>query len=63
MDIETTIRRIRELTPRLLEHDDRTYEQMANDGYELAELVTALDEWLSKGGYAPEAWGLVRPPF
>jgi len=27
-----------------------------NDGEELAELVEALDEWLSKGGFLPVDW-------
>jgi hypothetical protein len=26
-------------------------------GEELAELVKALDEWISKGGFLPSAWG------
>lgn len=37
----------------------RTYlTQSEIDGYaqELAELVEALDEWMSKGGFPPDAW-------
>lgn len=37
--------------------------EVLNDGYwdadtaiALAELVRALDEWLSKGGFLPESW-------
>lgn len=29
---------------------------------ELAELVLALDEWLTKGGFYPDAWGNAPRP-
>lgn len=28
----------------------------SGDAERLADLVEALDEWLSKGGFLPEAW-------
>lgn len=31
-------------------------ERMALAATELADAFTALDEWLSKGGFRPEAW-------
>ena len=36
-----------------------------NDGLLLAELVQALDEWIRRGGFLPDAWKLPelpRPP-
>lgn len=35
--------------------DSDTYDQ-CEDGTRMAELVQALDEWLSKGGHAPIQW-------
>lgn len=32
------------------------YGQVAVLAYELAELVSALDEWLAKGGFLPNRW-------
>lgn len=32
------------------------YGQVAELAYELAELVEALDEWLTKGGFLPTRW-------
>lgn len=45
MDPNATLAAIREITGRD-EHADP----------ELAELVDALDQWLSKGGFLPAAW-------
>ena len=36
---------------RLEEHDD-----LSEDAERLAELVQALDEWLSGGGFLPKDW-------
>lgn len=27
-----------------------------NDGYRLAELIVALNEWIARGGSLPDAW-------
>lgn len=51
MDPNATLARIRELAAQL--------EIDSSDPYvveELAEQFTALDEWLSKGGFKPSAW-------
>ena len=49
MDPNATLARIRELTDpgTVIGHDE---------GAELAELVEALDRWLTRGGPLPEAW-------
>ena len=54
MDPEIVLKRIRQLTRRILESDD--YVNTASTAYELAEKVQALDEWISKGGLLPEDW-------
>lgn len=59
MDPNECLRQIRDLV--------RQVEMSANTGaphfqlaLELAERVTALDEWLTKGGFVPSAWWKVR---
>lgn len=52
MDPNETLRRIRELSRRIL--DDGPLNDHVNE--ELAELCEALDEWLSRGGFLPKAW-------
>ena len=51
MDPVSTLVRIRALVKEFNacnNHDDRHYV-----AYELTELMAALDEWMSKGGYSP----------
>lgn len=55
MDPNATLRRIRELVKELQEPE--------GDGYdtdtlteELTELVSSLDNWLTKGGFLPKQW-------
>lgn len=43
-----------------LEEQLRLAEAILDEGEEgnrLAELVLALDEWIRRGGFLPEAWG------
>lgn len=35
---------------------DRPLVEIAADASRLAELVEALDEWITKGGFLPSAW-------
>lgn len=49
MDPNETLRQIRALYAPGAERTDP-------DGAELSELVQALDEWLSRGGFPPEEW-------
>jgi hypothetical protein len=49
MDVNATLARIRELSSPLAVLD-------ADEAAELAELIHALDEWISTGGFLPAAW-------
>ncbi len=57
MDPNEALRKLRELAACLLADDGLTRPQI-DDGIELAELFTGLDEWLStpKAGFLPAAW-------
>ena len=52
MDPNQTLTEIRALAA----HVAMTEEWDRDDAKELATLVQALDEWLSRGGFLPEAW-------
>ena len=43
---------------RILDTDDIT--KKAGLAIHLAELVEALDDWLTRGGFLPEEWGVGR---
>ena len=48
MDPDETLRQLRALV--------RAEDWDAADGERVRELVAALDEWLSRGGFLPDAW-------
>jgi hypothetical protein len=53
MDINETLRRLRELSKKILESEgngDR------GEQVEMAELFEALDKWIAAGGFLPIAW-------
>lgn len=50
MDPNANLKEQRELAKKILEENNR------EDVDRLAELVLALDEWLSKGGFPPTDW-------
>jgi hypothetical protein len=52
MDPNETLKSIRDLAAEILRNDG--YDRVAGD--RLAEEVTALDKWLSTGGFLPDAW-------
>jgi hypothetical protein len=54
MDPNATLQEIRELVSGILHDDEPTDERTDR----LAELVQALDEWLSKRGFLPVQWGV-----
>lgn len=56
MDPNALLAEIRDLTKRSLELP--TPSNIEDLHVELAEKVEALDEWLSKGGFLPDAWVL-----
>ena len=62
MDPDETLRELRVLTRRLLDAAPHPAAATA-DAIRLAELVEALDDWLSRGGFPPRAWAAGhRPP-
>jgi hypothetical protein len=57
VDPNTALARIRELAKKA--HADEGTE----DAHEFVALVEYLDEWMSKGGFAPAAWTSATPPL
>ena len=53
MDPNATLARIRELC--------RGHVLDADEAAELAELITVLDGWITRGGYLPAVWQVGRP--
>lgn len=60
MDPDENLAEQRELAASLLDTDDDDIVDEA-DVFRLAELVLALDEWLTKGGEKPRVWKRVNP--
>lgn len=54
MDVDATLARIRELTAEI-DTRELTLAQ-SSELVELVELVEALDEWLTGGGFLPARW-------
>lgn len=55
MDPNANLAESRAIATRILDgglSDEQTQEEAAR----LAELVQALDEWISRGGFFPDAW-------
>jgi hypothetical protein len=62
MDPDETLREIRELAAKLQGNyweDEPDWDNELEASNRLTELVQALDEWLSKGGFPPRAWNWV----
>jgi hypothetical protein len=53
MDPNETLKIIRDLIEEILDPEAPATD---TNGRDLAEDVQALDSWLSRGGYLPEAW-------
>jgi hypothetical protein len=57
MDPDEALRVAREATAKLLEDDEAMpYDAQAELASDLAAAFDALDEWLTKGGFAPADW-------
>jgi hypothetical protein len=52
----TEQRRIAARIMKMIDNDQAGSPEVAEDGARLAELVQALDEWISKGGFLLLAW-------
>jgi hypothetical protein len=65
MDPNATLMAIRELIKQIEAYDNHMgsvahISEQAELGLDLAEQITALDQWLSKGGFLPSAWHFAR---
>jgi hypothetical protein len=56
MDPNKTLREIRELDRKALRLERADKSLPPEDADRLMELVRALDEWLTKGGFLPTDW-------
>jgi len=59
MDPNKALERMRELASRIVDANPEWEENtrfVLEDCTELAELFCGLDEWISKGGFLPQAW-------
>ncbi len=59
MDPNANLEELRRLVARIQAAQDRDDGGAAldnHDAWRMAELVEALDGWLSKGGFLPKAW-------
>jgi hypothetical protein len=57
MDPDENLREQREIVSRMLAGGPHySSEEQVADGDRLAELVQALDVWISAGGFLPEDW-------
>jgi len=54
MDPNENLRRLRELYKQIIERDE--YEGVYHQACEMADLIEALDNWLTKGGFLPADW-------
>ena len=56
MDPNETLELIRGFAAKAIRQNDEGQAVDQDDAYSLAHLVTALDLWLSSGGFKPAAW-------
>lgn len=56
MDPDENLREQRDLRASIQASEDAEETPDFDDVWRLAELCTALDEWLSTGGFLPRAW-------
>jgi glycine/D-amino acid oxidase-like deaminating enzyme len=64
MDPDANLARQRELVKQIdAAFSTENYVEVADAASQLVELISALDEWMSKGGYLPAAWADSYPLF
>lgn len=56
MNPNVQLEEIRTKVRTLFAHYSLSDEEIINTGLELAELLNALDNWISTGGFLPTAW-------
>lgn len=54
MDPNANLEEMLKLAKRLLEEEDTR--SIVHDSNRLSELVLAMDEWMSRGGFPPKKW-------
>jgi len=47
----------------IIDMDEQDFKDLYADANRLAELVTALNDWLSHGGWCPAAWSPLHSAF
>lgn len=63
MDPDATLATMRDLRQAIMTSTGGDEDALRSDAFELAELVEALDEWLTKGGFLPTEWNAMRSPL
>ena len=53
MDIDRALKEALDLATEMVGHAEGTH---TDEGERLAELVLAIDSWLSRGGFQPSRW-------
>jgi len=61
MDPNANLEEQRRIVQRMLYGDEHN-PPLEEDAVRLAELVEALDGWLDKGGFLPDAWKTAKIP-
>jgi hypothetical protein len=56
MDPNITLAQIRALAHVLENRQELTDEEVLDVAYDLTDRITALDQWLTSGGFSPSAW-------
>jgi hypothetical protein len=56
MDPNANLKEQKEIVRWLLDTNEENADELSKKAERLANLVEALDEWLSKGGFLPDAW-------
>ncbi len=56
MDPDANLEEQRRLAQRIIADEESGMGSATLDADRLAELVIALDEWITNGGFLPEAW-------
>jgi hypothetical protein len=61
MDPDANLKEQRSLAAKLLYETENDKPPSDADVHRLAELVIALDEWISRGGFYPKDWTKTKP--
>lgn len=59
MDPDANLKEQLELAQEIVDSEDTGFNHQA-EAWRLAELVLALNEWMCRGGFSPEAWQVTK---